>query len=294
MRFSMTESQIHRLDDHFLSELSSIDTWLSRLGIRKHNRFRRYQQNIEWLMRHDEPADRSRIYAELRSQGKLSEVLSSYVESIEIVETIPALRDNAIDIPIELLRKAFSGSADAMRETSRSNQARNAMFELNIAAMIARQGLDPALSNRNPDVSFNFANRAVHVECKRVISRGKLFERIEEGVRQLDKSVDVVKKEIGIVAVSLSKLVAPSDHIFTATNGHPHDMVSRTLYLLLRQIEQPLGRLVRPHASAILFYAASPALVPSFGYTRASSSTLFPLDLADQAYLLKLANTLKG
>lgn len=137
---------VQRLDDAFIAQLDEIDDWLEGLGIRQHNRFRGYRDNINWLRKHDAEEDGASVYQKLEAEGRLTEVLSTMTDSIEIVETIPVLRTDGVEIPVELLRTAFSGPVAAFVEDNTSNRARNAMFELSMAAMAARQGLRPILS----------------------------------------------------------------------------------------------------------------------------------------------------
>jgi hypothetical protein len=211
-------------------------------------------------------------------------------ESIELVETIPTLRQLNVDIPKELLRRAFSGPADMSREDHTSSEARNAMFELSVAAMGARSGLAPKLSNTNPDVSFQFEGRWVKIECKRVLSVNRIMERLREGAKQLERSVQGTASDIGIVAISLSKLINPGDRFLVS--GSPHDDLSEQLHGVLKANEQQLGRMHRPWVSCFIFYVSSAAYVPGLGYTPMRSGTLFPLDLGEQLFLRRLARAL--
>ena len=180
-------------------------------GIKRRTRFHIYRDNITRLRAHDDESDRPRIYAQLSGEGRLTEILSTMAESIELPEVIPTLRQHAVDIPEELLRRAFSGPADTFQEDATSNQARNAMFELSLGGMAARQGLKPTLSTGNPDVTFGFEGRSVKMECKRVLSENKIMERLGEAIKQLEKSVKSATSDIGLVAISLSKRLNPGD-----------------------------------------------------------------------------------
>ena len=274
----MATSSNRRLDDQFVAELDRIAAWLLHQGIRRKNRFELYRQNIAWLQAHDSEPDRARVHADFEKRGRMTEVLSTFVETIEMVETIPTLIDSAIVVPVNLLKKAFSGPLDTFREDARSNQARNAMFELTMGAMAARRGLRPVLSTANPDVQFEFENRRVNIECKRVISESKVLVRIEEGIEQLTKSVRNGTDDVGIVAVSLAKLFNPGDRIAVVPEG-THPPGTR-------------ATLAQPAVTAILLYLASPCYVPGAGYTRASCGTVFPMNLNEQTFLRRLASNL--
>ena len=281
---------VRRLDDQFLADLGDILAWAANCGITSHTRFHIYRSNIEWLRTHDGEDERPRIYAQLASEGRLTEILSTMTESIELVETIPALRRLDVVIPKELLRRAFSGPVDMSREDHTSNEARNAMFELSMAAMAARHGLKPTLSNTNPDVSFEFEGRWVKLECKRVLSVNRIMERLREGSKQLGKSMQRAISDVGIVAISLSKLVNPGDRFLVSDS--PHDDLSKQLHNVLKANEQQLAKMHRPWISAFVFYVSSASYMPGMGYTPTNSGTVFPLDLADQIFLSRLAGAL--
>ncbi|MGB9417184.1 MAG: hypothetical protein WCB58_12795, partial [Acidobacteriaceae bacterium] len=134
---------VRRLDDNFVSELGDILVWAAQQGITCHSRFHVYRDNLERLRAYDESEERLRIQARLSREGKLTEMLSTMVDSIELVETIPTIRSHNVEIPKELLQRVFSGPPDAFLEDSTSSKARNAMFELNMGAMAARCGLQP-------------------------------------------------------------------------------------------------------------------------------------------------------
>ena len=292
-KYVMTTFSQRRLDGQFVVELDRIAVWIEQQGIRRQNRFHLYRQNIAWLQEHDSEQDRAQVHADFEKRGRITEVLSTFVETIEMVETIPTLIDARVAVPVELLKKAFSGPLDTFREDAHSNLARNAMFELTMGAMAARRGLNPAFSTANPDVQFEFENRRVSLECKRVISERKIIERIEEGIAQLAKSVRSGTDDVGIVAISLAKLFNPGDRIAVVPEGtHPHDLLSQELLQLLRRAEPVLARLTRPSVTAILFYLSSPCYVPAAGYTRASCGTVFPMNLNEQKFLSRLASNL--
>lgn len=289
----MNTSFQHRLDGRFVAELDCIAEWLVQRGVRRQNRFQLYRQNIALLQAHDLERDRARIHADFEKRGRITEVLSTFVETIEMVETIRTLMDAGVVVPAELLKKAFSGPVDTFRENACSNLARNAMFELTMGAMAARSALNPVLSTNNPDIQFEFENRRVSLECKRVISKSKVFERIEEGIEQLAKSVRTGTDDVGMVAISLAKLFNPGDRIAVVPKGvHPHDLLSQELQQPLRRAEPVLTRFMRPSVTAVLFYLSSPCYVPGVGYTRASCGTVFPMNLDEQIFLRRMASNL--
>lgn len=281
---------VRRVDEQFLAEIDEILAWAAQHGIKRRTRFHVYRDNIVWLRAHDEEHDRPRIHAQLANEGRLTEILSTMAESMELVEVIPRLRQQNVEIPEELLRRAFSGPADTFQEDSTSNQARNAMFELSMGAMAAREGLKPTLSISNPDIAFHFDNRCIKMECKRVLSESKIVDRLRDGIKQLDKSVQSGTSDIGLVAISLSKVFNPGDRFLVSHD--PHETLSQEISKALRANESGLGAMHRPSVAGFLFYLSSVAYVPGKGYSPMRSGTLFPLNLDEQRFLHRLATVL--
>jgi len=280
-----------RIDDNFVNDLGEILVWAEECGVSRGTRFHTYRNTIKWLQSNDREQDRAGIYAQLEREGRLTEIISTMTESIELFETIASLRQCGTKIPKEVLRRAFSGPLDLFREDQASNEPRNAMFELSMGAMAARQGLKPTLSTKNPDVSFDFEGRCEKMECKRVLSETKIVRRLNEGIKQLDKSVRAGTSDIGIVAISISKLLNPGNKILVS--GAPQGELSTYVSSGLRPNEQMLAAMRRPSVAGVLFYLSSVAWIPGKGYTPTKSGTLFPLDLAEQPFLRKLAASLK-
>ncbi len=276
-----------RLDENFIAELGEILAWAVAQGVSPHSRFHTYKRTIERLNQPRTEIESIELYNELETAGKLPEIASTYSESIELVATIPPLRQTGTYIPVELLRKAFSGPLDAYQESDTSNAARNAMFELNMGAMAARNGWKPTLCLTNPDVSFDFEGRCVKMECKRVLTAKVIKQRLKEGIKQLDKTVDSAKNDVGIVAISLSKLASNTKDLYRSSS-EPHDDLSQELHKVLKANEQFLGGLLKPSITGFLFYTSIIAAVPGKGFSPVRSATVFPVNRAETPYMSRL------
>jgi hypothetical protein len=67
--------------------------------------------------------------------------------------------------------------------------------------------------DRGVDVSFDFATLCVNIECKRPLSAAGLEALIRKGGEQLERA----SKGLGIVAVSLSRIIVAGDPEAIAT-----------------------------------------------------------------------------
>lgn len=151
---------VRGIDDQFLAEFDDVLSWAAYRGITSHTRFHFYRKNIEWLRAHDGKEERPRVHAQLASEERLTEILSTMTESVELVETIPALRRLDRVIPKQLPQTAFSGPADMSREDDASNGARNAMFEY---AHFLGASTSPKKPLRELSASLS---HAPHVRCE--------------------------------------------------------------------------------------------------------------------------------
>jgi hypothetical protein len=290
-RYNSAVDSVRPIDEQFVSELDVILTWAAQNGVERFTRFHLYRRNIDWLRANDDEADRPRIYAQLSREGRLTEILSTMAETIELVEVIPALWQHDVEVPGELLSRAFSGPVVMFQEDASSNKARNAVFELSMAAMAARAGLKPSLNNGNPDVSFSFENRFIKMECKRVLSENKILGRLREGIKQLEKSVRSDLSDVGLVAISLAKLLNPGDRILVSDD--PYKALSAEIFKTLHANEQSLGTMYRPGVTGAIFYLSSAGYIPGKGFSLMRSGTVFPLNLNEQSFLRRLASTLR-
>jgi uncharacterized membrane protein len=220
-------------------------------------------------------------------------MLSSYVEGIEITDALICLRAYHIDIPDELLKRAVEGVPDASRESPKNNQARNAMFELSIGAMLARQKLQPTFSMGNPDVEFLFEGRRIFVECKRVLSENRTIPAISEAIRQLRKS-NRSKDEVGLVAVNISRMFNRGDGWWAVpANSNVHEILSKMIRRFIDGKGNEILQKKNSAAMGVLFYAAAPFRVEGLGYTTVRTGTFCAFDLARNEFLARLASSLR-
>ncbi len=276
------------------NDLDELDSWLAGRGITKRNRLRVYRENVIAMRDREKSIGDAALFAEMQRAGRLTEILTSYVEGAEMVESLKDLRTAKVDIPDELLKRALDGPPDALRESPKNNQGRNAMFELSIGAMLARENLNPKFSLGNPDVEFRFEDRCLLVECKRVLSQDRTLPVISEGIRQLRKQVKPSDGELGVVAVNISRAFYRGDgHWEAPANTDPRDILSRMIQHFMDGIQNGILRKKDAAATGALFYAAAPFRVEGLGYITARSGALCAFDLGRNEFLSRLASSIR-
>lgn len=127
-------------------------------------------------------------------------------ESQEILEACDQFADLNEPGLIERLKTILSGVPELHKETS--SEPRNILFELVMAAMLKREGLEFHL-DRIEDVSFEFIGSPWFMECKRIRSKSKLRERINNAALQIVERCDNSQNSEakGIIALDVSKLL---------------------------------------------------------------------------------------
>lgn len=284
--------KVTRFDESSLfGDLDRLDAWLAARGFVQRNRLRIYRENL--IAMRDTDDDVSTIHLQMQEAGRITEILASYVEGFELSDALKCLLHKQVEIPDELLKRSLDGHADAAQETSKSNQGRNAMFELSVAAAVARQGLRPVFNLDKPDLEFQFEGQRVLMECKRVFSESGIDEAMSVGIRQLRKIVDVSAGDVGLVAVNISRLFNRGDGWWTIKGGvHPVSVLSNMIHRVIEGREPNIRRRKEPAIRGMVFYAASPFKVEGLGYIPVRTATVCRLDSGDEL-MRRLSETLK-
>lgn len=278
----------------FIAQLDEIDRWLASRGFLQRDRLRVYKANIEEMVQREQCSNPAQVFGDVEAAGRITGILASYVEGIEFVQALTLLRSKQIEIPDDLLKKVLDGPYDAALEDCNSNQGRNAMFELLMGAMVAKQDLQPILGQANPDVEFQFQGRRVFMECKRVMSEKKVIDNVTKAIKQISKRVDRSKSEIGLVAICISRLIHQGNGYWDAPSPDaPYEFLFQLLQQTIARFASRLQTLNHPSVSGIIFYVSSPFHVHNTGYTPVTSGMLYPMNPAEADFIRGLVGTLE-
>src|SRR2546426_6368625 len=137
--------------------------------------------------------------------------VAALVESAQFGEIATKLAAVDADVLRPKLRDALRGPILPSDEDANSNQARNTIFELVLAARLHAAGLTPILGDR-PDVRCVVADIPMSFECKRVFSEKKLALRISQAADSLQKDLTAAGPHAGrgVIVVSTAKLFSPA------------------------------------------------------------------------------------
>jgi hypothetical protein len=191
--------------------------------------------------------------------AKINPDLPFFVEALSEAFEVGRMVDFLLPFPRAVLRPMFQhvlgGPVLPSAETHNTNQARNIQFELSLGALLSRTGI--LVEFAEPDLRCRVADLSFFVACKRIWSPGRLNERIAGAIRQLQRELKPHPDGGGIIAISLSRVLARAD-------GRPQHIASQAegLQMMQSQIERFIdeygARWEKSHeAQGILFQATS-------------------------------------
>jgi hypothetical protein len=174
---------------------------------------------------------------ELSGRVPFPTIVNDFHESQEILEACDQFDDLNQPGLRERLEKILSGVSELHRE--RSSEPRNILFELVMAAMLKREGFEIHL-DRIEDVSFDFFGRPWFIECKRIRSKRKLRERINEAALQIGKRCDNSQNSEakGIIALDVSKLLNDGTRIFRCATLYSLKLEAERLLEAFRDLQK--------------------------------------------------------
>jgi hypothetical protein len=162
------------------------------LGLRAEAEGGRFSIYHEWIRHLSEKVGRLRagepkgpIYAELATD--LLRYLVALAESQEVGAMVPFLRTGSHPVLASRLKTVLAGPELPSEEDQASNQARNIQFELWLATTLWQGGASVVLAE--PDLHCRIGDVTVLIACKRIISVGKLTQRINEATAQLKRGL---------------------------------------------------------------------------------------------------------
>jgi hypothetical protein len=214
--------------DSFLNEIAKLDEWLVSLGISvKKDRWHEAVSMVRRAKEQREQLDRGVAFRPIPNY------VPALFEALEVLSVFRAFSGNSSSILKEKLSRALSGPISPAQENADNSGARNAMFELTLAADWKDLGLDVKLGE--PDIQITIGGTIFLVECKRPFSAGSTRRNIEEAAGQLKEALEAPEHadSFGLVAVSLSRFFPLGDRPFLAPE---HSGRKHLNYALIRTI----------------------------------------------------------
>lgn len=170
-------------------------------------------------------------------RGENRRVIDNYISGLfdatEIHEIFQAFGNMNSAALQEKVSRAISGPIALLSEQPKNNTARNAMFELSIAADWKNGAVCVVLGE--PDIEFILAGTRFIVECKRPFYDHSVRSSIQEAASQLKAELNKPGNEdaYGFIAISLSRVFTQGDLVCFANESEGRDFVNATLQWLI-------------------------------------------------------------
>src|ERR1700740_3411483 len=186
------------------ADLDGTVTWLNDLlGREARGRVREYQSTLSNIVQR---ALENRLDI-LRKELSEQDFVNTYFEARALIDVWKTFSGKESPQLIDKIRKVLKGNE--FTEEEGKVEARNTLFELEIAALFTRVGLESEFGNPNPDVITKIGDVTLFCECKRVQTPTALTGNFEEAESQLHSAInttDSKQKPVGIIAVNTSKI----------------------------------------------------------------------------------------
>jgi hypothetical protein len=186
--------------DSFLKEIAKLDDWLGSLGISvKKDRWHEAVSMVRQAKEQRQQVERGIPFCPIPNY------VPALFEALEVLNVFRAFSGDSSLMLREKLLRALSGPSSPAHEKPDNSAARNAMFELMLAADWKNLGADVKLGE--PDIEIVVGGAIFRVECKRPFSARSVRRNIEDAAGQLSKALEVSGHagSFGLVAVSLSR-----------------------------------------------------------------------------------------
>jgi hypothetical protein len=203
-----------------LQLLKDLDPWLRSLGIEPKND--RWHEALKVAEQAQEELERIRRGEKRRFINNYISGLFDAAEIHEIFRAFGTVNSPALK---EKVLRAIAGPIAPLSEQPKNSTARNAMFELSLAADWKNGGAHVVLGE--PDIEFNLAVTRFIVECKRPFYNHSIRGNIREAASQLGKVLNKPGNEnaYGLVAISLTR-VEQSQRLHRRSALPPHPWTS--------------------------------------------------------------------
>jgi hypothetical protein len=243
-----------------LERLTEVMAFCSSLGLNLDGtRFEVYGQRIERLIEEISRASIKETPPHLAGGLSDLEYFFPLTEAAEFGDVLPYLQTLDPSVLRKKIEVILRGPVLPSDEDLASNQARNILFELTLAARLWDAGFQPRLGE-HPDLVCAVEGRELLFECKRPLSPGKVKKRINEAGDQLRANLKVAAPGArGIIAVSVSKVLNPGDKLYVGPNEYSMRRgLEREIFTTAEKAEKVWQKFHGSRIIGIIFHVITP------------------------------------
>ncbi len=199
------------------ASLDKTKEWLHHKRINVANsRFAEISTNLDLLCLRHEQQQIPELLSTLGSEIVIA-TLKETMPFIQIYEQFNSLKPHE-SIPFFKLKKVIGGSFLPKHEDAVTNEARNILFELELAALLKLRGLKIVGFD---DIAVELGDATCGIQCKRPMTSKTLPRNIDEALRQLQVGFNASENDekMGIIALSVDKILDMNTRIVKTKNA---------------------------------------------------------------------------
>lgn len=235
-----------------LLRLEGFDPWLRSLQLVPHPNDRIHEA-FKVLRKAEEASRRGRetgIYTNIQPEDWFP-----MIESLEAHDIFTAFQNETSPALTGVLKRALSGPAQPIDESTKNRDGRNIWYELALAAEWRLRGATVVLAE--PDLQLIRDNIIFLVACKRPAKQHSIHANIRGAIEQLQGSLDRVPQgAFGVAAINLSCVFNPGNKVFSGDPKALGDLVEEEL-----DKHRPYIRsVVDPRICCVMFDIATPSV----------------------------------
>ena len=239
-----------------INQLDGLDDWLTSLGIGIKKD--RWHGAVAMLRRAKEQRRQLDLGAPFQP---IPNYVAALFEFLEVLNVFRAFSGDSSPILKEKLSRALCGPISPLEERPRNSEARNAMFELVLAANWKNAGVIVQLGE--PDIRIVLGATNFLVECKRPFSAKGVRRNIEDAGGQLRKAINEPPRasSYGLVAISLSRVFNPGNVMCRAPENMGGVAVQDALIKMIQEHKHERKRdtgKFHERIAAVMFHLAVP------------------------------------
>lgn len=201
-----------------LSKMPQVLEWIESLGLRAVNtRYTRYVKYIDDFYK----MEREHLYTEIGKE-KFNTLTKAMFECHNIIIVYSVFKNENSQGFIERLSKVIK-DPDIL-EKSQESHARNFLFELLVASYFSVNNYAIDFNSKS-DVLAKKNDLTFYVECKKIVSSRKLFEKVKRAGKKLENDVPNDDNSYGLIFIDISSLIAeyfPRSEVADYFEVHAH------------------------------------------------------------------------
>lgn len=227
------------------------------------------EQRTETLVVLDDPA---------AAERRMQELVWSVVEGWQLATIFEGISDYDPKVVRKQLLKALKGPLNPTDETGSSNEGRNTLFELLLAAQFRRVGADIKIG-QDADLLIAYGEARLYIECKRPLYADNIPSNVKKARRQLQYRFKTERRsgkhdELGgLVAISISKALNPGEKMYLVDNEEGLQSLGNDIMNIRRLYPDDHDRQSDFRLIGMFYHLFTPARVRSTGRLTCASET---------------------